>query len=121
MSAGKRGTLCEGGWKPREFEQKLQPLLVYRKLTILSAVSPSLTLFHSQLTKVAQLRSVGSEDTEWPLCRADMAMSTGGSYRRVRYVQNVRAMSLLLDDLQYLYLSLVKLSLWMMFPQRTLS
>lgn len=67
---------------------------------VLSAVSPSLTLFRSQLTKAAQLQSVRFEDTDWPLCRADMAMSTGGSYRRVWYVQNVRAMSLLLDDLQ---------------------
>lgn len=57
--------------------------------TVLSAVSPSLTLFHSQLTKAAQLQSVGSEDTGhcaeliW-LCLQEDHIGGCGMYRMYR-------------------------------------
>ena len=48
-----------------------------------SAMSPSLTLSHAQPPREVQLWSVGPEDTDWALCRADTAMSNGGAYGRV--------------------------------------
>lgn len=48
--------------------------------------------------------------------RAATTRSPGGAQRRVRCARNAREASLFLDDFQYLYLSLGKLSWRMMLP-----
>lgn len=102
----------------RESTEKSKHMVVLQGAQGFSLPSPHLLPYPTfNPPREVQLLSVGFEDTGHyaELIRLGL---TGGAYKRGWCVQNIRVLSLLLDDLQYVYLSLGKLSSRMMVPTK---